>query len=71
MAAVTALAALDDTLVSGAADGSLREWDARSGRCLHACVAHDGPVSAIALSAAFVLSSGWDGRLKKTPLVRA
>jgi WD40 repeat protein len=61
--AILAMHAYDDLVATGSADGAVRMWDSRTGDTL-LCRGHQGPVSGVAITRDFVVSTGWDGTVK-------
>ena len=63
-APVTSVAALRDKLVSGAADGAVRLWDATTGLALRCDGIGSAHVAGTALGENYMLSAAWDGVLR-------
>ena len=54
---------LNDRLISGSYDESIRVWETTTGECLRMISAHSDPISAISFNSdgRFIISSSWDG----------
>ena len=58
------MAIIDDRVVSGSRDATLRVWDVETGECLHILIGHVAAVRCVQYDGVKVVSGGYDYMVK-------
>lgn len=60
----------DNRILSGSRDATVREWDVRTGKCIHTLTGHTDWVKCLAVDEDILISGSCDGRTKVWSLAR-